>query len=263
MLVLCVAKAASPCAVQDLHAQAAAAILARDFTSPDLSYLLLDEDGRIIAQRWEHAERDVPVGSLVKPFLAVAYGQTHQKFPRFRCVGKKTCWLARGHGTLQIRDAIAFSCNSYFHQMVASAGSNFERAYKSFGLHGDLRPQQAPASSGSAAPLRLAQTYLELTRHSHDPAVIPVLEGLALSARKGTSKAAGAQLPNIPTLAKTGTAPCTHAKRAPGDGFALLMAPADHPRAVLLVRLHGRPGYIAAGVAGRMMAEVESGGSGE
>jgi cell division protein FtsI/penicillin-binding protein 2 len=263
VLVLGAAESASPCAVQDLHAQAAAAILARDFTSPDLSYLLLDEDGRIIAQRWEHAERDVPVGSLVKPFLAVAYGQTHQTFPRFRCVGKKTCWLARGHGTLQIRDAIAFSCNSYFHQLVASAGSNFERAYKSFDLHGDLRPQQASSSSGSAAPLRLAQTYLELTRRSHDTAVRPVLEGMALSARKGTGKAAGAELPNTPMLAKTGTAPCTHAKRAPGDGFALLMAPADHPRAVLLVRLHGRPGYIAAGVAGRMMAEVESGGSGE
>jgi cell division protein FtsI/penicillin-binding protein 2 len=262
MLVLWAAKAASPCAVQDLHAQAAAAMLARDFTSPDLSYLLLDEHGRIIAQRWEHAERDVPVGSLVKPFLAVAYGQTHQTFPRFRCVGKKTCWLARGHGTLQIRDAIAFSCNSYFHQLVASAGSNFERAYKSFDLHGDLRPQASP-SSGTAAPLRLVQTYLELTRRSHDPAVMPVLQGLALSAQKGTGKAAGEGLPNTPMLVKTGTAPCTHAKRAPGDGFALLMAPAGHPRAVLLVRVHGRPGHIAAGVAGRMMAEVESGGSGE
>jgi hypothetical protein len=37
------------------------------------------------------------------------------------------------------------------------------------------------------------------------------------------------------------------------------MAPADHPRAVLLVRVHGRPGFIAAGVAGRMIAEVEGG----
>jgi len=264
MLVLCVAeKAASPCAVQDLHAQAAAAVLARDFTSPDLSYLLLDGDGSVIAQRWEHPERDVPVGSLVKPFLAVAYGQTHQRFPRFRCVGKTTCWLARGHGLLQIRDAIAFSCNSYFHQLVASAGRDFERALNSFELHGDLTPQAASPSSGSAAPLRLARAYLELTRRRRDPAVLPALQGLALSAQKGTGKEAGAEMPNTPLLAKTGTAPCTHARKAPGDGFALLMAPADRPRAVLLIRLHGRPGYIAAGLAGRMMAEVESGRSGE
>jgi hypothetical protein len=264
MLVLCVAeKAASPCSAQDLHAQAAAALLARDFTSPDLSYLLLDEDGQVIAQRWEHPERDVPVGSLVKPFLAVAYGQTHQTFPRFRCVGKKTCWLARGHGTLQVRDAIAFSCNSYFHQLVAGAGRDFERAFRSFDLHGDFGRPETSASSGSAAPLRLARAYLELTRRSRDPAVLPALEGLALSAQKGTGKAAGAELRNIPVLAKTGTAPCTHAKKAPGDGFALLIAPAGHPRAVLLVRMHGRPGYMAAGVAGRMMAEIESNGSGE
>jgi hypothetical protein len=35
------------------------------------------------------------------------------------------------------------------------------------------------------------------------------------------------------------------------------MAPAGNPRAVVLVRLHGRPGFIAAGVAGRMIAAVE------
>ena len=264
MFALSVAeKAALPGSAQDLHAQAAAALLARDFTSPDLSYLLLDENGRVIAQRWDHIEREVPVGSLVKPFLAVAYGQTHRTFPRFRCVGKKTCWLPRGHGTLQLRDAIALSCNSYFHQLVAGAGRDFERAFMSFDLHGDGARQEPSPSSGSAAPLKLARTYLELTRRSRDPAVAPALEGLALSAKMGTGKAAGAEMPNTPMLAKTGTAPCTHAKKAPGDGFALLMAPADHPRAVLLIRLHGRPGYIAAGVAGRMLAEVESGGSGE
>jgi len=87
--------------------------------------------------------------------------------------------------------------------------------------------------------------------------VLPVRQGLALSAQKGTGKAAGASLPHNAVLAKTGTAPCTHAKKAPGDGFALVMSPADHPREVLLVRLHGRPGYIAAGVAGRMIAEVK------
>jgi len=237
-------------------------VLARDFPSPDLSYLLLDENGQIMAQRWENPERDVPVGSLVKPLLAVAYGQTHRTFPRFRCVGKKTCWLPRGHGTLQVREAIAFSCNSYFHQLVAGAGRDFERAFLSFDLHGQ-GPRVTSISYGSAAPLGLARAYLELTRRPRDPAVLPALEGLALSAQKGTGKAAGATMPNTPLLAKTGTAPCTHAKKAPGDGFALLMAPASHPRAVLLVRLHGRPGYLAADMAGRMMAELESGGSGE
>lgn len=255
ILVLCVGQRAAPAcaAAQDLHTQAASAVLAREFSDPDLSYLLLDENGQVIAQRWEHPERDVPVGSLVKPFLAVAYGQTHATFPEFRCTGKKTCWLARGHGKLQIRAAIAFSCNSYFHQLIAGAGPDFAHALKDYPVHMSV----TGSSSGLASPLALAKAYLELTRHPLDPSVLPVLEGLALSAEKGTGKAAGAELPHSSALAKTGTAPCTHPKKAPGDGFALVMAPAAHPREVLLVRLHGRPGFIAAGIAGRMLAAVE------
>ena len=87
----------------------------------------------------------------------------------------------------------------------------------------------------------------------------PILEGLALSAQKGTAKAVDAALPGMTALAKTGTAPCTHKKKAPGDGFALVMFPAEHPRAALLVRLHGRPGFMAAEIAGRMVAKIEGG----
>jgi hypothetical protein len=36
------------------------------------------------------------------------------------------------------------------------------------------------------------------------------------------------------------------------------MAPADHPRVIVLVRIHGRPGSFAADVAGRMIATIES-----
>jgi len=250
--VLCIGHCVAPAcpAIQDLHAQSAAAVLARDFSDPDLSYLLLDENGQVIAQRWEHAERELPIGSLVKPFVAAAYGQVHRNFPVFKCTGKKTCWLPRGHGTLHISDAIAFSCNSYFHQLVAGAGPGFASALKTY-------PVRFDSSGGWAAPLPLAEAYLELTRHPRDAAVVPVLQGMTLSAQKGTGKAAGEALLPIPAMAKTGTAPCTHAKKAPGDGFALVMSPADHPRAVLLVRLHGRPGFIAAGLAGRMIAAVE------
>ena len=265
ILVLCVGQRAVPaCALsQDLHTQAAAALLARDFNDPDLSYLLLDENGQVVAQRWDNPERDVPVGSLVKPFLAAAYGQTHPTFPAFRCTGKKTCWLPRGHGMLQIRDAIAFSCNSYFHQLVASAGPGFTRALNGYDLHGTAALPESSHALSSAAPLALAQAYLELTRHPHDTKIAPVLQGLALSAQKGTGKAAGAELPHIFALAKTGTAPCTHLKKAPGDGFAMVMAPADHPRAVVLVRLHGKPGFMAAGVAGRIVAAIEGSGAGK
>jgi hypothetical protein len=257
--VACVGQVAASVlgAAQDLHTQTASALLAREFNDPDLSYLLLDGDGRVVAQRWERSERDVPVGSLLKPFLAVAYGKTHRTFPRFRCTGKKTCWLARGHGTLQIREAIAFSCNSYFRQLVAGAGPSFAKAFEGFALHSSgERPINDPANL-TAEPLALAKAYLALAHRQRDPEVLPVMQGLRLSAQQGTGKAAGAALPHLSALAKTGTAPCTHVKKAPGDGFALVMVPADRPRSVLLVRLHGRPGFMAAGIAGRMIAAVE------
>lgn len=233
-------------------------MLDRDFADPELSYLLLDENGQVMAQRWDGLERDIPVGSLTKPFMAVAYGRTHRSFPKFRCTGGKTCWLKRGHGTLAVREAIAFSCNSYFHQLVAQAGQGFRPAMESFALHGVGDRGREPSLT-AAAPLALARAYLELTRHAREPHVRPVLQGLALSAQKGTAKAVGVELPGVTALAKTGTAPCTHKKKAPGDGFALVMFPAEHPRAVLLVRLHGRPGFMAAEVAGRMLAKVEGG----
>jgi len=238
--------------MQDLHAQSASAVLAREFNDPDLSYLLLDENSQVIAQRWEHPEREVPVGSLVKPFVAVAYGQTHRGFPAFRCAGKKTCWLPRGHGTLHLREAIAFSCNSYFHQLIIAGGPEMDDSLKNY----PVRMASNGRTSGWAAPLPLAEAYLDLTRRSRDTEVAPVLQGMTLSAQKGTGKAAGEALLHISAMTKTGTAPCTHARKAPGDGFAVVMSPADHPRTVLLVRLHGRPGFIAAGVAGRMIAAV-------
>src|SRR5205823_9944580 len=259
IIVLCMGPRAAPAhaPAQDLHAQSASAVLAREFNDPDLSYLLLDENGQVIAQRWEHPERELPVGSLVKPFIAVAYGETHRDFPQFKCTGKKTCWLPRGHGALRIREAVAFSCNSYFHQLIAAGGPKFAEALKNY----PVRLSASGRAAGWAAPLPLAEAYLELTRRQRDAEVAPVLQGMALSAQKGTGRAAGEALLHISAMAKTGTAPCTHAKKAPGDGFALVMSPADHPRAVLLVRLHGRPGFIAAGVAGRMIAAVAGSGS--
>jgi cell division protein FtsI/penicillin-binding protein 2 len=243
---------------QDLHAQSAAAALARDFADPNLSFLLLDEDGQVMAQRWEHPEQDIPVGSLTKPFMAVAYGRTHQSFPKFRCTGGNTCWLRRGHGTLKVREAIAFSCNSYFHQLVAHAGPEFRAAMATFALRSaDGHADDLPLTT--ASPLALSRAYLELTRQAREPAVAPVLQGLALSARTGTAKPVGAGISGMNVLAKTGTAPCTHKKKAPGDGFVVVMWPAEKPRSLLLVRLHGRPGYMAAALAGRMIAKVEAG----
>jgi hypothetical protein len=71
---------------------------------------------------------------------------------------------------------------------------------------------------------------------------------MALAAKSGTAKLAGAD-----ALMKTGTAPCTHADEAPGDGFALALFPGRDPAFVILVRVHGTTGANAASTAGRIL----------
>ena len=78
-----------------------------------------------------------------------------------------------------------------------------------------------------------------------------------MAARSGTAAAVSRELRGG-ALAKTGTVPCIHRQKAPGDGLAMVMVPADHPRLALLVRVHGKPGAEAAAIAGRMIAAIEN-----
>ena len=76
----------------------AKAVLERHFAGKDISYLLMDASGSVVAERWS-SQRPISPGSLVKPFLAVAYGEQHgNHFPTVRCLGTSTrCWLPAGH----------------------------------------------------------------------------------------------------------------------------------------------------------------------
>ena len=107
------------------------------------------------------------------------------------------------------------------------------------------------------SPLAMARAYLRLLDSRDDPAVKTLLAGMGDSADGGTSLRVSGVIGRHHALAKTGTAPCTHELRAPGDGFALVMWPAEQPRYLLLVRLHGEPGSHAAGVAGKMVRALE------
>jgi D-alanyl-D-alanine carboxypeptidase len=62
-----------------LFAQSAAATLEQRFPDPNISFLLLDaHTGAVIASRWTDPEKPIPLGSLVKPFTALAYGEQHE-----------------------------------------------------------------------------------------------------------------------------------------------------------------------------------------
>ncbi|MCB1020960.1 MAG: hypothetical protein KDC27_13590 [Acidobacteria bacterium] len=199
---------------------------------------------------WPQAETPVPPGSLLKPFAAAAYGAGHGfEYPVERCDGSD-CWLPSGHGTLGLSEAIAQSCNTYFRRLARriSPGS-MAQAATTFGLPAPPLGVNEDSWWGlgdgwRVAPVRLAHAYRELALRRGDPGLGPIVEGLRLSAARGTAAGVGAG-----ALAKTGTAPCVH-RGSNGDGYACVLYPADRPRYTMLLQLHGRTGREAARAAG-------------
>jgi hypothetical protein len=205
---------------------------------------------------WPDETAPVPPGSLLKPFAALAYGAGHGfRYPMYKCTGEG-CWFPSGHGTLAIEDAIAQSCNAYFHTLALNltAASTGETAVR-YGL--PAPPEAASPDSlwglgdgWRVPPRRLMRAYGELARRAEDPGVGPVVEGLRRSAASGTASGVRAQ-----ALAKTGTGPCMH-RGSNGDGYACVLYPADKPRYTILLQLHGRTGREAARAAGVVLATL-------
>jgi cell division protein FtsI/penicillin-binding protein 2 len=268
------AQEASP----DLYAQATQAMLDRSFPSPQIEYVLLDaQTRRRIALRWDHAETPIPVGSLLKPFVALAYGRMEnsaRKFPTVVCHGKSDgCWRTGGHGVMTLAPALAESCNAYFLALaraVATDGRALERVRAEYELPSPPAQKTAGMLIGVTPEWRipsvaLARAYAALLGPGRDGTGREVI-GLLMAGMKaaalpgGTASKVGSHPGGV--LAKTGTAPCVAdagGQRciANGDGLVVVMAPAESPRWVLLVRQRGTTGAHTAEMAGKMLASLE------
>jgi cell division protein FtsI/penicillin-binding protein 2 len=249
-----------------LFAQSAAETLSRDFSGRNVSFLLLDAPtGRILASSWDRTGSAIPLGSLVKPFTALAYGERHDfHYPAHNCRGTASgCWLPRGHGEIGLTLAIAYSCNSYFRTLtVEMAATDIAPIAERFGIEPPDHEATGTALAGigsrwQISPLRMARAYLELIHRREQPGVRDIVAGMVQSAQHGTGAEVDRALPFPDALVKTGTAPCTHSPHAPGDGFAIVLTPADEPQILLMVRVHGVPGAQAAKTAGQMLRQIE------
>jgi hypothetical protein len=235
------------------------------------SHLLLDAaTERIIERDWDDPDRPLPVGSLIKPFTALAYAGLHRfTYPTVVCRGAADgCWLPAGHGRVGITGAVAGSCNAYFHLLARRTSSEaLASTLQWFGMRGGDADADADAAIAPAAmvglgdglklsPLALMHGYLELVARAAQPGVSPIVAGMRASSRTGTGRAVGAAIGQADALVKTGTAPCSHAAKASGDGFALVVYPADRPRIILLVQAHGRTGAETAAVAGEFLVNT-------
>ena len=226
--------------VLGLYEQALVRLLAERFT--DTEYMLLDaRQGRAIAVNWADAERPIPVGSLTKPFLA-AGGRDRE----FECK-PGVCWLPRGHGRIRMEEAIAQSCNAWFIDYAAdvrAVGRDLPTppSYEGVTLIG-LRPDWL------IAPLVLARAYPSVAAHDRR-----VRDGMLASAVHGTAQRIGMR-----ALSKTGTAACSHRGGGPGDGLVVALWPSERPKYVLMVRVHGTTGAMAAAKAGELLRVVRDG----
>jgi cell division protein FtsI/penicillin-binding protein 2 len=251
-----------------LYDQSVAEALRKRFSSPSISYLLMDVPAEtLVASRWENLDQPVPAGSLVKSFVALAYGSSHgYQYPVLTCRGTADgCWLPRGHGRIGMAEAVEYSCNAYFRKLAKQVSpEDIAQVRLRYGIHGPLTSLSASTLIGLGAgmeipPQQIVRAYIELAGRASEPGVAELLRGMALSARAGTASAIQKSLPGVPALAKTGTSPCVHTVRAPGDGYALILYPADAPRVALLVRVHGVPGARAAEVGGEMLRIIVTG----
>jgi len=246
-----------------LFAQSAGAVLSKasasDAALSRASWLLLDaHSGQVLASSWPDADRPIPMGSLTKPFVALAYARTHRDFPRYTCAGTSThCWLPRGHGSLDFPHALAFSCNSYFLQLAAQTSATaIDQVARDYALP----PPPAAAtptqwigldSKWRISPLELGRAYARLATQG---APAEVLEGMREAAFKGTANALAAEN----SLAKTGTAHCIRDCIATGDGFVVALTPSENPQLLLLVRKRGTTGATTAATAARMLRSLRN-----
>src|ERR1035437_4600923 len=220
-------------------------LLPSSLRAADLNYIVVDVRTRqVVKQDWSDAEKPIPVGSLVKPFTALA---ASGPFPEFICNGAiDRCWFAKGHGREQFREALANSCNADFLQLAKDIDAHSLAVVAAkFGIPPPtVETPEARIGLGTdwqISPIALARAYCELTSRSVEPRVAEILAGIELAAESGTASAIGHG-----ALAKTGTAPCVAKRKHKGDGFTIVLEPADAPRIAILVRVHGVPGAEAA-----------------
>jgi cell division protein FtsI/penicillin-binding protein 2 len=245
-----------------LYEQSVQKAVNQRFKSLDISYLLIDAQTRnVIAFRWPDSGRPVPPGSLLKPFVALAYAQSHDfKYPVFNCRGSiDGCWYPPGHGRIGITQAIEYSCNAYFLKLAQRVSSqNLRMAAEQLGISTTPQAFTPAALIGlgglwRVTPRQLALAYLNLAAQADGPGEAPLIRGMALSAEAGTTSAIDRALGGRSALAKSGTAPCIHSRHAPGDGYVIVLHPAESPQLLLLVCVHGVPGAKAAVTAGQIL----------
>jgi cell division protein FtsI/penicillin-binding protein 2 len=221
-------------------------------------------------------------GSTLKPLILyalIAANRWHAS-NRIACTRKLTIAgrsLNCSHppsDPMDARQALAWSCNTYFNAVSRSIAPNELRTLLApSGLLSQtgLAPTEATASFRDpqaadqtslavlgvdglrVTPFELAEAYrwlaLQLATHPNSEASQTVQQGLEDSASFGIANASS--LGGVPVAGKTGTA--NLGAGTPSHGWFVALAPAAHPQVVLVVYLQAGHGADAAQVAANLL----------
>lgn len=199
-----------------------------------------------------------PPGSLMKLITAETLVEKGEVW-NYRCVGhekingkKYQCWTYRGHGSVDLPRALAYSCNLFFATLGNRMGAEAVlKALKSYSFSETpslekLRQAELPKFAigdsplFKVSPLEMAvfwQTYLT---KMGDPAFAGIRQGLLRSVTEGT--ASRLKVKGMTFLGKTGTSD-SMGKSYKTDGWFLGAAPAESPQAAIVVFLREAHGF--------------------
>ncbi len=255
-------------------------------SAPEARILVLDlATGHLLAShRLSEAARTLSApGSTLKPLVLynlVAGGRWNPE-RRVACdrklvvAGRRLACTHPPAPPFDAREALTWSCNTYFAQVARSLGpGELGRLLRPAGLLGltGLTGDEAVAEFREPintdamqlallgvegiriTPLELAAAYrwlgLQLAADSDSPPAQVVRTGIQDSASFGMAR--NANLGSVPVAGKTGTAEGTGSSQS--HGWFAGLAPAAKPQVVVVVYLPAGRGADAAGVAAELLA---------
>ncbi len=220
-------------------------------------WIAADLSGRIRESNWPDSEQPVCFGSLLKPFLALAYLAAHSESPVIDCTGAG-CWYRKGHGRQDMIAGLANSCNVYFLRLSETLNrAALDTTCLSYGLAPPSRLWPASRLIGLGpgwpqAPQAVIRAFSLLARNASEPHTRVVLAGMLRCCESGTAKGIG-----LRCYAKTGTAAPSE-RRYSGEGYVIAIYPVDTPRTILLFSRHNTTGAEAATHIRPLLAELGS-----
>jgi len=210
-------------------------------------------------------------GSVMK--LLVAEAGLESAYPHFECKGRLfiggkrlRCWTGKGHGALELPQALALSCNLYFIQWAQSLGvekllkTTQEYFLISSGLRNKIQENDlnlARFAIGDfpefkVSPQAMADFWKRYLKKLETPPYAAVRQGLLRAVEEGTARKG--QVPHLMILAKTGTADAL-SSQIKTHGWFLGAAPALHPRFAVVIFLKNAYGFEEAAQLGAKIFE--------